>query len=49
MILIIFFFVLKINLMKNFRSFKRVKKNNYRCFRFVKIDISLLGVVYRVI
>lgn len=34
--------------MKNFKSPKRVKKNNHRCPRLAKIDTSSLGAVHRV-
>lgn len=38
---IIFLLALKTNPMKNFKSPKRVKKNNHRCPRLAKIDTSL--------
>lgn len=40
---IIFLLALKTNPMKNFKSPKRVKKNNHRCPRLAKIDTSSLG------
>lgn len=40
---IIFLLALKTNPMKNFKSPKRVKKNNHRCPRLAKIDTSSRG------
>lgn len=45
---IIFLLALKTNPMKNFKSPKRVKKNNHRCPRLAKIDTSSLGAAHRV-